>query len=223
VDDFAIANPASNPILLDALAKSFIESGYDLRKLEKAILESRTYQLTFKPNESNRLDDINFSHSYIRPMMAEVVVDVLSVATGVKENFGADAPKDAKAIEVGSSRVNSTVSYAFRIFGRPPRAAACDCERSMEPALPQKLYLMADTNLQAKIESNSNVIKTLLAQNPDDMKAFEELFLSTLGRFPNDKEIKNFKEYREKASDRKTAFTDTLWALLNTKEFIFNH
>ena len=223
VDDFAIANPASNPILLDALAKSFIESGYDLRKLEKAILESRTYQLTFKPNESNRLDDINFSHSYIRPMMAEVVVDVLSVATGVKENFGADAPKDAKAIEVGSSRVNSTVSYAFRIFGRPPRTAACDCERSMEPALPQKLYLMADTNLQAKIESNSNVIKTLLAQNSDDMKAFEELFLSTLGRFPNEKEIKNFKEYREKASDRKTAFTDTLWALLNTKEFIFNH
>lgn len=223
VDDFAIANPASNPVLLDSLAKSFVDSGYDIRKLEKTILETRTYQLTFKPNETNRLDDINFSHSYIRPMMAEVVVDVLGAVTGVRENFGADAPKDAKAIEVGSSRVNSTVSYAFRIFGRPPRTAACDCERSMEPALPQKLYLMADTNFQAKIEANNNIIKGLLANNSDDGKALEELFLTTLGRFPTDKEIKHFAAYREDGKDRKTVFTDTLWALVNTKEFIFNH
>lgn len=223
LDDFSIANPPSNPQLLDALAKDFIDSGFDIRKLEKTILLSRVYNLTSVPNETNRFDDNNYSHSFIRPMMAEVVVDVLCAATGMAENFGPDARKDSKAIEVGASRVNSSISYAFRIFGRPPRTAACDCERSMEPALPQKLYLMADTNLQAKIESQGNIIKKILAENQDDQKALEELFLSTLSRFPNDRDKKHFEEYRAKSADRKTAFVDTLWALLNTKEFIFNH
>jgi len=82
---------------------------------------------------------------------------------------------------------------------------------------------MADTNLQAKIESQGNIIKKILAENQDDQKALEELFLSTLSRFPNDRDKKHFEEYRAKSADRKTAFVDTLWALLNTKEFIFNH
>ena len=223
LDDFSIANPPSNPALLDALAKDFIDSGFDIRKLEKTILLSRVSNLTHVPNETNRLDDNNYSHCFIRPMMAEVVVDVLCAATGMVENFGAEAPKSARAIEVGASRVNSSISYAFRIFGRPPRSAACDCERSMEPALPQKLYLMADTNLQIKVESQGNMIKKILAENSDDQKALEEMFLSTLSRLPNDREKKHFEEYRAKSMDRKTAFVDTLWALLNTKEFIFNH
>ncbi len=223
LDDFSIANPPSNPQLLDALAKDFVESGYDIRRLERKILETRVYQLTYIPNATNRLDDNNYSHSFIRSMMAEVVVDVLCAATGMVENFGADAPKDARAIEVGASRVSSSISYAFRIFGRPPRTAACDCERSMEPALPQKLYLMADTNLQAKIESQANIIKKILADYKDDRKALEEMFLSTLSRLPNEKEFKHFESYIATGKDRKKAFTDTLWALLNTKEFIFNH
>lgn len=106
----------SNPELLNALAKDFIDSGYDIRKLERNILLSRVYNLTNVPNETNRLDDNNYSHCFIRPMMAEVVVDVLCAATGMVENFGAEAPKDARAIEVGASRVNSSISYAFRIF-----------------------------------------------------------------------------------------------------------
>ena len=223
VDDFSQANPPSNPQLLQTLGKDFIQSGFNIREMEKRILLSRVYQLTYKPNESNQFDESNFSHSAIRPMMAEVVIDVLSQATGVEENFGVDAPKNSRAIEVGSSRVNSTVNYALRIFGRPPRTAACDCERSMEPALPQKLYLMADTALQAKIESQSNRIKTLLSEFKDDSQALDELFLATLSRFPSETEKQHFAKYKEKNLDRKTLFTDTLWALVNTKEFIFNH
>ena len=143
VDDFSLANPPSNEKLLDALAKDFVEHKYDIRQLERTILNSRTYQLSSTPNETNKLDRNNYSHSYVRPMMAEVVVDVLNAALGVDgELRHRRAGQGRRPIEVGASRVqNGNLGYAFRIFGRPPRTTACDCERAMEPALPQTLFL----------------------------------------------------------------------------------
>jgi hypothetical protein len=224
VDDFSLANPPSNPKLLDALARDFVAGQYDIRRLERTILNARTYQLTSAPNDTNRFDRTNYSHSYVRPLMAEVVVDVLGAAVGVKERFGPEAPPDCRAIEVGASRLqNGTVNYAFRIFGRPPRTTACDCERAMEPALPQRLYLMADPTLHAKVRSPQNRLKELLADKTDDNEALDELFLATLARRPTDRERALFTEYRAGQKDRQTAFADTLWALINTAEFIFNH
>jgi hypothetical protein len=224
VDDFSLANPPSNPKLLDALARDFAAGQYDIRRLERTILNSRTYQLASAPNDTNRFDRTNYSHSYVRPLMAEVVVDVLSAAVGVPERFGPEAPADCRAIEVGASRLqNGTVNYAFRIFGRPPRTTACDCERAMEPALPQRLYLMADPNLQSKVRSPQNRLKALLADKADDNEALDELFLATLARRPTDRERALFAEYRAGKKDRQAAFADTLWALINTAEFIFNH
>src|SRR5262249_3177006 len=140
--------------LLDALAKDFIEHKYDIRHLERTVLASRVYQLSSAPNETNRLDRNSYSHSFLRPMMAEVVVDVLGSALGVPDDFGADAPPGSHAIEVGSGRVPSkTPAYTFRLFGRPPRTSACDCERSTEPALPQTLYLMADPAVLDKLRA----------------------------------------------------------------------
>lgn len=223
VDDFSVGNPPSNPELLEALAQEFLKSGFDFRNIERLILNSNTYQLSSKSNNINKLDERNHSHSLIRPLMAEVVVDLLCAATGVPESFGNDAPKGSRAIEVGSSRLNGTVSFAFRIFGRPPRTTACDCERSMEPALPQKLYLMADPGLQSKLVDPNNRLKAILQSESDDRKALEELFLATVSRFPTEQEAKAFDAYRAKAKDRRSAFSDTLWALVNTTEFIFNH
>ena len=120
--------------------------------------------------------------------MAEVVVDMLGCATGTVEKYGNDAPAGCRAIEVGSSRVqNSTVNLAFRVFGRPPRSTACDCERSMDPGLPQKLFLMADPIMQDKIRSPENRLKALLASKSEDREALEELFLATLTRAPTEK------------------------------------
>ena len=120
VDNFSLANPPSNDRLLDALAKDFVEHRYDIRRLERTILNSRIYQLSSTMNETNKLDRNNYSHSFLRPMMAEVVVDVLDSALGVPEDFGTDAPPGSRAIEVGSSRVhNANLAYAFRTFGRP--------------------------------------------------------------------------------------------------------
>jgi hypothetical protein len=224
IDDFSQANPPSNGPLLDALAKDFRDSKYNIRALERNILLSRTYQLTSIPNESNRQDHSNFSHSNIRPMMAEVMVDVLNAALGVTEKFGPEAPEGSHAIEVGASRVqNASVNYVFRIFGRPPRTSACDCERAMAPGLSQKLYLLADPSIQEKVQSPRGRVARLMATVRDQDQAIEELFLASLSRLPTAKERKEFAAYRAQAKDARSAFTDTLWALINTNEFVFNH
>jgi hypothetical protein len=225
VDNFSLANPPSNEKLLDALARDFIEHRYDVRHLERTILRSRTYQLSSATNEGNRLDRRNYAHGYVRPMMAEVVVDVLDTALGVDEELGKDAaPPHARAIEVGASRVpNANLAYAFRVFGRPPRASACDCDRAPEPALPQALFLMADPTVQAKLQAPGGRLRQLLDRPVGDGQVLEELFLATLGRPPTAHDRQVFAEHRKAARDRRQAFADTLWALINTREFILNH
>ncbi|VTR98167.1 DUF1549 domain-containing protein [Tuwongella immobilis] len=224
VDDFSLANPPSNARLLDALAQSFIESGYNIRKLEQQILQSRTYQLTATPNDTNRFDRNNYSHAMIRPMMAEVVVDVINAAIGVEDTFGAEVPKGKHMIEIGASRVNNpNLTYALRIFGRPPRTAACDCERAMDPALPQTLYRMTDQSILTKLAARNNRIDQLIAKKLSDAEILDELFLAALSRKPTAAEREAFADHREREADRRTAFVDTLWALLNTREFILNH
>jgi hypothetical protein len=224
VDDFSLANPPSNEKLLDALARDFATHHYDLRALERTILHSRTYQLSHVTNATNRFDRSNFSHSLVRPMMAEVVVDALDDAVGVSEKFGPEVPANCRAIEVGASRVqNGTVAFAFRIFGRPPRTTACDCERALEPGLPQKLYLMADPAIQAKLQTPQNRVRKLLASKMGDDEVLEELFLATLCRPPTAREREHFAHFRAGKKDRFAVFSDTLWALINTSEFVFNH
>jgi hypothetical protein len=224
VDDFSLANPPSNARLLDALARDFVAGGYDLRALERTILQSRTYQLSHVTNATNRFDRINYSHAYVRPLMAEVVVDALNDAVGVQETFGPEVPRGCHAIEVGASRVqNAAVAFTFRIFGRPPRTMACDCERALEPALPQKLYLMADPTIQDKLRSPQNRVRKLAASPKSDAEVLEELFLATLSRPPSDRERALFEQVRAGRKNRISAFTDCLWALINTSEFVFNH
>jgi hypothetical protein len=224
VDDFSLANPPSNAPLLDALARDFVQGKYDLRALERKILLSRTYQLSAIPNETNRFDRTSYSHGYVRPMMAEVMVDVLNAALGAEENFGPDMPAGSRAIEVGASRLqNNTLNYALRIFGRPPRTSVCDCERAAEPGLPQKLFLMADPTVQQKLQATQGRVRQLLAAQKDDNKVLDELVLATLSRLPTPKERARFADYRAAAKDRPTAFLDTMWALINTNEFVFNH
>jgi hypothetical protein len=234
VDDFSQANPPTNPRLLDALAKDFVEHNYDIRHIERTILLSRTYQNSSVPNETNRFDKVNFARSYVRPMLAEVVVDVVDDALGTTEtyNLGGGGKGDAaKALdgrrmtEIGSSRVNNgNLAYALRIFGRPPRTTACDCERAMEPALPQTLFRMTDSSIIQKLQTKDNRVNKLLRdKNRTDDQVFEEVFLAAMSRYPRPDEVETFKEHRATAKDRAAAFTDVTWALLNTREFILNH
>jgi hypothetical protein len=223
VDNFSLANPPSNPQLLDALAKDFADHHYDIRHLERTVLNSRVYQLSSTTNPTNRLDKNNYAHSYVRPMMAEAVVDVLDAALGATEKFGPDAPPNCRAIEIGASRLqqNAPAMYPLRIFGRPPRTTACDCERAMEPALPQKLYLMTDTAVTGKIQVGR--LQQLLATKKSDNEILDELFLATLSRYPTEQDRERFAAYRKGRKDPRAAWGDCLWALVNTREFILNH
>jgi hypothetical protein len=226
VDDFSLANPPTNARLLDALAEEFVKSGYNIRKLERTILLSRTYQLDYKPNETNKFDKNNFSHAYVRPLMAEQVVDVLNSALGVGETFNAadGAPAGTKVVEVGSSRIaNPNLAYALRIFGRPPRTTACDCERAAEPALPQTLFRMTDASILAKFTDRNGRVAALGKSKLSDEDLADELFLATLSRLPKAAEKLDAVKHLKEAKSRQEAVTDLVWALVNTREFILNH
>jgi hypothetical protein len=220
-DDFSQANPPSNERLLDALAQDFANHHYDIRRLERTIICSQVYQLSSQPNGTNRLDHRNYSHFYVRPMMAEVVFDVLNSALGVTDKMGPDGP-GSRAIEVGSSRVqNGNLAYAFRVFGRPPRTSACDCQRAAGPALSQVLYRMTDPNVLGKLQRGR--LAALLKSKKTDAEILNDLFLATLTRPPTEGERQAFEAYRLSQSKRSVAFADTLWALINTREFVLNH
>jgi len=222
VDNFSVANPPSNAPLLDALAREFAEHGYDLRRLERTILASRVYQLSAVPNTSNAGDRGNYARSYVRRLPAEVVVDVLNAALGTTEDFGPGIPPGSRAIEVAPNRVqNAHLANVFRIFGRPARTQACDCERSMAPAVSQVLFLMSDPKVLQKITTGR--LKVLLAQKRSDSEIIEELFLATLSRFPDETEKAAALERIQTCKDREKAFADVVWALINTREFILNH
>jgi hypothetical protein len=224
VDDLSQANPPSNARLLDLLAEDFVANGYDIRRLERTILESATYQRSAAANESNRFDKHNFAHGYVRPLMAEVVVDVIDAALGVEEQWGNDGPKGLKMIQVGASRpLNGNVGYALRIFGKSPRTSACDCQRALDPALPQTLYRMTDATVLQKFATKDGRLTRLLKQPMSDDEVLDELFLASLSRLPTDEERSAFARHRHDAKNRQAVFQDTLWALINTREFILNH
>jgi hypothetical protein len=222
VDDFSDTNPPSNPRLLDALAADFVARGYDIRRLERRILSSRAYQRTSQAVAGNLDDRGNFARSMPRPLMAEVLVDALNAALGVPSDFGPDAPKGSRAIEIATNRVASPdLARAFRVFGRPERAAVCDCERPKAPALPQTLFLMTDDALLAKLKAGR--VGALAGSDRCDMEAVEELFLASLSRPPSRDEARSALDHLRTSPDRASGLADVLWALINTREFVLNH
>ncbi len=233
VDDLSDANPPSHPHLLDSLARDFSSSGFDIRHIERRILESRAYQFSSTPNRANSEDRKNFARSYPRNLMAEVAVDVIHSALGIKERWRADAPEGSRAIDVAPSIVrDGDLRHAFRVFGRPTRGPVCDCERTTDPALPQTLHLMADADVYNKIRngrlrqylSGSALRRFQRGEMSDDEVTgiIRNLFLSTLTRYPDEREARVALDNVKQQGDG-TGFTDIMWALVNTREFILNH
>ena len=154
--------------------------------------------------------------------MAEVLIDALDDALGVPGDFGPDAPKGARAVEIATNRVTSPdLARVFRILGRPERASICDCERPKAPALPQTLFLMTDDALLAKLAAGR--VKTLAASDVCDAQAVEELFLASLSRFPTWDEQRFALDRIRESPDSASGLADVLWALINTREFVLNH
>ena len=220
VDDIRETNPATNEPLMKALSQHMVDVKFDMQAFTRTLLKSRVYQLGSASNDSNRDDQQNFSHAAYKAIPAEALLDAISQTTGVAEKFNG-WPDGYRAIQIWDNRMPS---YFFRIFGRPVRATVCECERSGEPSISQALHLLNSPEIMQKIQHRNGTARRLANSELTDDGIIDELYLTTLSRFPNDEERSLMRQaFADSESARSAAVEDVLWALLNTKEFIFNH
>ena len=229
-DDLNLANPPSNPALLDYLADEFIKQNYDLKWLHREITRSRTYQLSCRPNATNEQDERNLSRAVIRRLPAEVTYDAIAYATAnddARKQLD-EIPSTLRAIGAVSGlngRDAGASNYAVNLFGKPPRAINCDCERTAEPSLLQLVYLRNDAEIDSLLDRKDGWLKELRPNKNakiDTGYAIQQAYLRTLSRPPTAAEKKLATEHFAAASDSQAAVRDLMWALLNTKEFMVN-
>jgi hypothetical protein len=220
-DDMRETNPPANPELLNALSEHFVQSGFNLKELVRTICRSRTYQLSALPNEYNASDKQNFSRYYPRRLSAEVLYDAFHVVTDTSENFGG-MPAGTKAMQLADA---SNATYFLQVFGQPKGDTACECERSMDANLAQSLHLLNGREIQDKIARDGARTARLAidAARPDDER-IKELYRWVFSREPNAEELEVALAYLKKHADNvRRGYEDVVWALINTKEFQFNH
>jgi hypothetical protein len=219
VDDLRPSNPPTNAALWAALNKSFVEGRYDIRHLMRLILQSRTYQLSSTTRPGNETDRRFFSHYYARRLPAEVLLDALSAATEVPDTF-VGYPAGIRAGQLPDPGLRS---YFLTLFGRSGRVTACACERSGEVTMPQMLHLQNGESVLFKIRAmDSRLTKMLRERKPNDT-IIEELFLATLSRPPTEANRAAVRKALAAGEAREDVMKDLFWALLNAKEFCFNH
>jgi len=220
VDDFRDSNPSANDELLEALAKDFAANGFKLKHLIRTITRSRTYQLSSQSNAFNRDDNKYFSHALTKLLPAEVLLDAICQATEVAEKFP-EMPAGTRAIQLPDG---SEINHPFlKTFGQPARELACECERESDSNLAQALQLINGPTVNGKLREANNRLGKLLAKNLSNEQILEELYLATVSRLPTAEDTKAALEYLQQAKDRRKAWEDIHWALLNSKEFLFRH
>jgi hypothetical protein len=219
IDDMRQTNPPSNPQLLDALAEDFIAGGYDLRRLMRTIMVSRVFALSSTTTGQNGVDTQFFSHYPTKRLPAEVLLDAIDDACGTQERFKG-VPLGTRAIELPDPNYPS---YFLDTLGRPQRIISCECERTAQPNLAQVLQLSNGELIQRKLTDENGRIARLMKQNADDEDAFAELYLVTLSRRPTDEELDHCRSVMTAAGERQAGLEDILWALINSREFHFNH
>lgn len=221
VDDVRISNPPANPELLDALSNKFVEYNYDMRKLVRDICNSRTYQLSSATNETNETDTRNFSRSIVRRVRAEVLLDCISQVTATPNKFKG-LPLGSRAVQIADG---NTSNYFLTTFGRATRATVCSCEVKMEPNLSQALHLLNGDATHNRIQQGK-LVPTMWEQKKSPEEIIRHLYLRTLNREPVPDEITKLLAAVAEGKDdsqKQQILGDIFWALLNSKEFIFNH
>jgi hypothetical protein len=218
VDDVRVSNPPSNPELLEELGKKFTEYRYDFKKLVRDICTSRTYQLSTRTNDTNAGDERNFSHAAIRRIRAEVLLDCVSQVTETKNKFQG-LPLGARAVQIADG---TSSNYFLTTFGRATRKSVCSCEVKMEPNLSQSLHLLNGDTVTQRI-SSGGLIDRRLAEKKPLQAVVEELYMRSLSRKPTDDEKAKLEEFLKAEPDTKRVLEDIFWALLNSREFLFNH
>ena len=219
-DDIRDTNPASNPELLDGLSKHFVQNGFDLKDLVRTICTSSTYQLSAEPNKYNADDKQNFSRFYPKRLNAEVLYDSVNSMLGAQTAFGG-LPAGTRAVQLPDTGVNN---YFLTVFGRPMGNSSCECERSSDANLAQSLHLLNSKELQDKLSSAEGRAAKLTKEEKRSVdNRVVELYRRSYARDPVGDELEIAKAYIEKAENKQHAFEDIIWALINTKEFLFSH
>ncbi|HEX7378041.1 MAG TPA: DUF1549 and DUF1553 domain-containing protein [Pirellulales bacterium] len=219
VDDMRDTNPPSNPALLDALARDFIEHKLDVKHIIRMIATSNAYQLDSAPTDDNRQDKQNYARFYARRLIAEVLLDSVDQACGTRTRFDRVAAS-ARAIDLPHEGFGS---YFLDTFDRPRRVTGCECERSGGATLGQVLLLSNSDEVEQKISAGEGVIARLLKENKPPADIIDDLYLGALARFPTKAEKAKALSFLADEKDAKAVLEDVLWTLVNSKEFVFNH
>ncbi|OWK34705.1 DUF1549 domain-containing protein [Fimbriiglobus ruber] len=223
LDDMRVTNPPSNPELLDALAQTLVDNKFSLKALVKVICKSRTYQLSSTPNEFNKSDKQSYARYYPKRLPAEVVFDAVCSVTQSPSDFPG-LPKDrnapARALMLPDEAFGS---YFLDVLGRPQRISACECERVNEASLAMTLHMLNSQEVQDKLaRANGRTDKLLKDPRPDAQKV-EDLFLLTVGHKPTAEQTALAMDHLAKnEKNKKQAYENILWALINSKAFLFN-
>jgi len=217
VDDVRASNPPSNPALLDALEKDFVAHGFDLRHLMRTIAGSRVYQSSIATNEWNANDRDNFSHAVPRRLAAEELMDAVSAAAGARPRV-AEVPEDTPAAQFVDPHVGQ--DGFLDVFGRPPRESSCECERRSDFSLPQALNLVNGRTIADAVADPNGRVATLVLSGRNDEAIVDELYLAALSRLPTREEQLRGVTYLSNGA-KATRAQDLLWALLNSKAFLY--
>jgi hypothetical protein len=219
VDDLRETNPPSNPELLDALARDFVTNKYDVKSVIRIILNSRVYQLSAEPTEHNKNDRQNFARYYARRLPAEAFLDAVNTTCGTKGGFNG-VSATARAIDLPHEGFGS---YFLDTFDRPKRVTVCECERSTGATLGQVLLLANSDEIENKIADGNGRVAKLTKDKKPVAEVIEELYLTAYSRRPTAAESSRVTSYINAADNKQRAVEDVLWALLNSREFMFNH
>ena len=221
-DDIRDTNPPTNPALLDALEKHFIASGFDLKELVRVITQSRAYQLSEQPNAYNIVDRQNYSRYYPRRLQAEVLLDAIDRLAGTQTDF-ANLPPGTRAVALPDNSYNASSQF-LRVFGRPEAESVCECERVQSSSLAQSLHLLNAAELKAKLAAPTGRAERLAKEDKPAETKVRELYLAAFSREPRPQELKTAIDYlNEPGTAANANWQDLIWALINTKEFLFNH
>ncbi|MFK8111847.1 MAG: DUF1549 domain-containing protein [Rubripirellula sp.] len=218
VDDIRVSNPATNPELFQTLGGKLSEYKFDFRQLVRDICNSKAYQRSATPNESNQSDTRNYAYSTVRRIPAEMLLDCVSQVTGTKEKFRG-LPLGARAVQIADGK---TSTYFLDTFGRSGRATVCDCEATTDPSLSQALHLLNGSSTSGKI-TKGKVVAELLKDNATPEQALDRLYVRCLSRYPTEAERKELLDSVAKAPKPQEGLEDVFWAILNSREFVFNH
>jgi hypothetical protein len=219
VDDFRDSNPACNDELLDVLTSDFIRNGYDLKKLIRSIVQSRTYQLNATASPLNAEDSLYFSHAQTRLLPAEVLLDAISTVTATTTAFDG-LPRGARATQIPDGKMENPF---LKTFGRPARELACECERESDSNLSQALQLIGGATVNGKLRDDNGRMARLAKSGASPEQVTRELYAVALSRDPSSSELAAATKHLSSAKDFRQAIEDLGWVLINSKEFLFRH